>query len=47
MKKEILNQIEQDIGVLPEVGHNIATILFVIISILTLIIVMSLQYKAK
>ncbi len=45
--EQILNQIEQEIGVLPEVGHNIATILFMIISIVSLIVIMRLQYKSK
>ena len=45
--EEMLNKIEQEIGVLPEVGHNIATMLFTLISVLTLIIVMKLQYNSK
>ena len=34
-------------GVLPEVGHNIATILFISMNILTLVVIMSLKYKSK
>ena len=44
---QILNQIEQEIGVLPEVGHNIATIMFVMISIISLVMIMRLQYKLR
>lgn len=45
--EQLLNQIEQEIGVLPEVGHNIATMIFVTISIISLAIIMNLQYKSK
>lgn len=45
--EQILNQIENEIGVLPEVGNNIATNLFTIISIITLAVIMGLKYKSK
>lgn len=45
-EEEMLNQIQQQIGVLPEVGINIATIMFICISIFSLIIIMKLKYKS-
>lgn len=45
--EQILNQIENEIGVLPEVGNNIATNLFTIISVITLAVIMGLKYKSK
>lgn len=45
--EQILNQIEKEIGVLPEVGNNIATNLFTIISIITLAVIMGLKYKSE
>ncbi len=46
-EEELLNKIEQEIGVLPEVGNNIATILFVSISIIATIGIIRIQYKEK
>ena len=45
--EELLNQIEKEIGVLPEVGHNIATHMFILISIISLYIIMRIQYKSE
>ena len=46
-REEMLNQLERDIGVLPEVGNNIATTIFIILSIATLVVVMVFEYKSK
>ena len=46
-RSELLNQIEKDVGVLPEVGNNIATKMFITISSISLIGILRLQYKTK
>lgn len=46
-KEEMLNQIEQSVGVLPEVGNNIAVVMFSVISITSITVIMGLYYKNK
>lgn len=45
--EEMLNQIEQSVGVLPEVGNNIAVVMFSVISITSITVIMGLYYKNK
>ena len=46
-EEEKLNQIKEEIGVLPEVGNNIANVIYIILTILAIIGVLTGVYYIK